>query len=487
MSVTLSQNLNNGLDGVNLSWSIASFSGVKEITLVYFKTDDTDSQLSSLDVSPSATSLNLELEQGEAYSLQLQVTNASSTIYSNVLSISAPFILSAPVITGYVGYDNSIEILLQDDTMDLTSADSVEFVLRKTSDNTVFWIVKPYSISNSYTLSSADDANLANYSTYRVASIFQPASSNTKYLSPSDISNTITAIPTNLPNQVQNVALVSTGVDDLELTGSWDLPADFADWSGSNYSVNLQLYRNNLAEEVSVTLNNDNRVSYVFENLTRGWSYKLNVIYTNTLGAGQVNTVMAEYVLPTSKPDAPILDSAVEGDLIVTLNWSAPSFTGQSAITSFKVYKDSVLLDTVASNILTYEVPALTNGIEYSFEITAVNAIGESVKSNALTATPFGDMLIISLSAVSKTVTAVIKPNGKSVESVLLIAIDNDPNDLVDGNFIYDVPLNEIDQSKTSNITVSHAFSQFSSSVNIAVVTAHTDSSSAYETLLPAP
>ena len=39
------------------------------------------------------------------------------------------------------------------------------------------------------------------------------------------------------------------------------------------------------------------------------------------------------------------------------------------------------------------------NGYDYVFEIAAVNAVGESTRSESLTASPFGQMSIVSVVA----------------------------------------------------------------------------------------
>jgi titin len=93
-------------------------------------------------------------------------------------------------------------------------------------------------------------------------------------------------------------------------------------------------------------------------------------------------------------PGAPTGLTATPGDTNVTLNWTAPSSNGGSAITGYRVYRGtssgtlSVL--TMMSNVLTYSDPNLTNGQRYYYRVTAVNTVGEGPRSGEASAIPVG-------------------------------------------------------------------------------------------------
>ena len=91
-------------------------------------------------------------------------------------------------------------------------------------------------------------------------------------------------------------------------------------------------------------------------------------------------------------PDAPTLVSVYSGDKQVTLNFSAPINNGGSTIIDYKidVYNDKVLVKTVdtKSIAITAIITELTNGIIYTFDVKATNAIGDSVASNSLFVEP---------------------------------------------------------------------------------------------------
>jgi PKD repeat protein len=98
-------------------------------------------------------------------------------------------------------------------------------------------------------------------------------------------------------------------------------------------------------------------------------------------------------------PDAPTGLAAHAGNGQVSLNWTAPSNNGGVAITSYRVYRGTAsgsetLLTTGGCSglgaVLSCTDTGLTNGQAYFYKVTAVNAIGESPRSNEATAAPGG-------------------------------------------------------------------------------------------------
>src|SRR5437773_306701 len=95
---------------------------------------------------------------------------------------------------------------------------------------------------------------------------------------------------------------------------------------------------------------------------------------------------------PNSPPSAPQNLAATGGNAQVTLTWQAPASDGGSPITNYKIYRGlapttETLLTTVG-NVLTYTDSAVTNGVTYYYQVSAVNSPGEGAKSNEASATP---------------------------------------------------------------------------------------------------
>ena len=88
--------------------------------------------------------------------------------------------------------------------------------------------------------------------------------------------------------------------------------------------------------------------------------------------------------------------SAIANDSQVTLNWSAPA-DGGSLITNYRVYRNTVsgspVSLTVLDNVTTYTNTGLANDQNYYYSVSAVNAVGEGLKSSEVN-TFFADTIL---------------------------------------------------------------------------------------------
>lgn len=104
--------------------------------------------------------------------------------------------------------------------------------------------------------------------------------------------------------------------------------------------------------------------------------------------AGFYTFVGISFKPPAAVAPSSITDlSVTAGDAQVTLNWTAPS-NGGSAITGYDYRVDGGSWISTGSTATSKVVTGLTNGVEYDFEVRAVNAIGAALTSNVATATP---------------------------------------------------------------------------------------------------
>jgi hypothetical protein len=95
---------------------------------------------------------------------------------------------------------------------------------------------------------------------------------------------------------------------------------------------------------------------------------------------------------PNTSPDPPTIGEATAGDTEATITFTAPSSDGGSIITGYTATSSpgniSGTLEQAESGTIT--VTGLTNDTEYTFTVTATNAIGTSIASlvsNAVTPT----------------------------------------------------------------------------------------------------
>jgi hypothetical protein len=144
------------------------------------------------------------------------------------------------------------------------------------------------------------------------------------------------------------------------------------DWNDVGGATSYKIYQDGSLLTTTTTK------PYLVKGLTNGTVYSYQVSAVN----GSIES--AKTAVVTAKPDNPAVPSgftATPGNKEISLDWTlVPNAT------SYKIYKDGSFLTTVTTK--PYLITSLTNGTVYSFEITAVNAIGESEKSAPVTASP---------------------------------------------------------------------------------------------------
>ena len=87
-------------------------------------------------------------------------------------------------------------------------------------------------------------------------------------------------------------------------------------------------------------------------------------------------------------PGPPTLSSVTPGNGQVALLWSPPAADGGSAITGYVATASPGGGTCATSGATSCSIAGLTNGISYTFAVTATNAVGTGPASNSLTATP---------------------------------------------------------------------------------------------------
>ena len=115
--------------------------------------------------------------------------------------------------------------------------------------------------------------------------------------------------------------------------------------------------------------------------LTNGTGYIFTVTATNAVGTSGPSAPSND-VTPLGPPSQPRDVTAAAGDGEVTVMWSAPTLDGGSPITQYTATSDpDGQVDVVNGSTLRATVTGLTNGVLYTFVVTATNAIGTSIGS----------------------------------------------------------------------------------------------------------
>ena len=124
----------------------------------------------------------------------------------------------------------------------------------------------------------------------------------------------------------------------------------------------------------------------VISNLINSYSYYFYAsAYTSSLNSGNhmVESLKVQCT-PSAVPSQPILSvssshSGLDLQNTAVLTWSASICS--LPIQSYKIYRDDVLLSSVDGSVLTFTDTNLTYGQSYSYQLSAVALVGESLKS----------------------------------------------------------------------------------------------------------
>jgi RHS repeat-associated protein len=123
-------------------------------------------------------------------------------------------------------------------------------------------------------------------------------------------------------------------------------------------------------------------LSHVVTGLTNGTSYTFTVKAINAVGSSVASQPSNSITPAPTAPDAPTNATAVGGHTKATVSFTAPAENG-AAISGYNV--SSSPAGGVDSNAggtgLSHIVTGLTNGVSYTFTVTAINAMGTSTPS----------------------------------------------------------------------------------------------------------
>ncbi len=172
----------------------------------------------------------------------------------------------------------------------------------------------------------------------------------------------------------------------------------FLGWTNpSNASISKYQYRqkegsNNYGGWTDIGSSSATTTSHTVTGLTSGTQYTFKIRAVNPVGNGTESDEVS--VTPRPRPAKPSGFAATAGDQQVLLEWTDPSDTN---ITTYQIRKktetDSVFeiwgnINKSGANTTSHTVGNLTTGVEYSFQIRAVNSTGGSPPSDTAKATP---------------------------------------------------------------------------------------------------
>ncbi len=131
-----------------------------------------------------------------------------------------------------------------------------------------------------------------------------------------------------------------------------------------------------------------------FTGLSSGTSYVFQVAAINAIGEGAMSPASSA-VTPAATPGPPTGVQATRGDTQASVSWTAPSDTGGSAISGYRLEWSSdngttwsqPLASALTSTTAAATVTELTNGTPYVFHVAAINSVGTGAFSTSSSAT----------------------------------------------------------------------------------------------------
>ncbi len=213
------------------------------------------------------------------------------------------------------------------------------------------------------------------------------------YNNPTGSAAVMMAVSVDYPSAATNLVAVAYP-NEVKLT--WTAPT----YNGGLPLTNMTVYRDNGTGFALVASLPAMQTYFNDTGLINGHKYNYTVYASNGMGTTASAIVNAT---PVAKPSAPTWPATSVSGTSVTINWTAPSSTGGTAITSYKVYRGTSsgslsLLTTVGASTLSFQDTGLSAGQSYFYKVTAVNSVGESAATNVVQANVPGlssDMIII--------------------------------------------------------------------------------------------
>lgn len=199
------------------------------------------------------------------------------------------------------------------------------------------------------------------------------------------VSSAVTATPATTPGLISGLTATP---GNTQMVLAWTAPTGDGGDTITDYKVEYQT-----SSGGTWTLFSDGTSSTpgaTVTGLTNGTSYDFRVSAINSVGDGPTAAITAA---PATTPGAISGLTSTEGNSQVILSWSAPSNTGGSPITDYKVeysadgntwnlFNDGVSASTGAT------VTGLTNGTNYTFRVFAINAVGTALTPVSTSAKP---------------------------------------------------------------------------------------------------
>src|SRR5438034_2041403 len=364
---------------VSLTWSPPSSNGGSPITTyrVYRGfTSGGETLLTTLGVVTSYS--DTAVTNGVTYYYEVSALNnvgeGPRSSEASATPVAPPTVPGAPRDLGAVAGDATVALAWSSPSADGGSAITNYKVYRGTISGQLSLLATLPNVL-SYTDSAVTNGQTYYYKVTAVNAVGEGPRSNEASGTPTS-SQTVPAPPRQL----------NATPGDAQITLTWLAPSS----DGGSPITHYKIYRGTTSGGETPRATIGNVLTYSDTAVTNGVMYFYQVSAVNSVGAGAASGEVS--VTPATQPGAPQGLSAAPGDATVSLTWSPPSSNGGSPITNYRVYRGftsggETLLTTLGV-VTSYSDTAVTNGVTYYYEVSALNNVGEGPRSSEASATP---------------------------------------------------------------------------------------------------
>ncbi|GHU64862.1 hypothetical protein AGMMS49983_11510 [Clostridia bacterium] len=362
--VPLNLSANAGNATVALSWASPTDNGGSAIT-GYEVSSDGGSDWTSAGTNTSYTVTSLSngdaLSNGTAYTFQVRAVNAVGAGSAASITAIPQTNASAPLNLSVTAVGNGTVSLSWVVPVNLGGGTLQGYEVSSTNGST--WTSDGIS-GTTYTATGLTNGTTYNF---QVRAVTEVSGANEPGAAAS-----ISATPMTTPSAPQSVTATA---GDKQITLNWHRPADNGGSAITGYEVS--------SDGGSTWVDAGNGTSYTVTSLSggsalvNGTSYSLELRAVNAAGNGTASSPVS--ATPFTTPGTPTGVTATAGNGTASVSFTAPS-DGGSTITGYTVVSNPAGI-AVSGTSSPITVTGLTNGVDYTFTVTAKNAAGSGTAS----------------------------------------------------------------------------------------------------------
>jgi hypothetical protein len=400
--------------------------------LRYYPTDESSPTTTETLDAATLSRIVTGLTNGTNYTFEVSATNSAGEGPADTATVTPATVPGAPTITKADSGDGSATIEWTGPDPTGNGGATIDgYILR-------YYPTDESSPTTTETLDAATLSRIVTGLTNGTNYTFEVSATNSAGEGPAD---TATVTPATVPG-APTITKADSG--DGSATIEWTGPDPTGNGGATIDGYILRYYPTDESSPTTTETLDAATLSRIVTGLTNGTNYTFEVSATNSAGEGPADTAT---VTPATVPGAPTITKADSGDGSATIEWTGPDPTGNGGATIdgyilryYPTDKSSpTTTETLDAATLSRIVTGLTNGTNYTFEVSATNSAGEG-PADSTTVIPGSVAVSCSTSAPPESEEGAIadeavffrleNKDGESCEDVLVtvdIVTDGDP------------------------------------------------------------